>query len=88
MEREENKAAGRRLVRFLERSEDPAARLIFRRYIEGVSCKQMAEEEHITHSYMRKQVSSAMASMRQTLVDVYQGGGDLEYARKQSKKAP
>ena len=74
MEREERKEAMRRLVRFLYQSEDRAMRLIFRRYIEGASCKQMAVEEHITYSYMRQLVSSAMASMRQTLIDVYQGG--------------
>ena len=74
MEREENKAAARRLVRFLEQSEDRATRLIFRRYIEGASYEQMAREEHTTCSNMRRRVSRAMTSMRQTLIDVYQGG--------------
>ena len=75
LEQEELAEAMIRLVRFLERSEDRAARLIFRRYIEGASCKQMAAEEHITDSCMRQQVCRAMASMRQTLIHVYHGGG-------------
>ena len=73
MEQEENKEAARRLFRFLERSEDRAMRLIFRRYIEGASYEQMAREEHTTCSNMRTRVSRAIASRRQTLIDVYQG---------------
>ena len=74
MEREELAEAMIRLVRFLERSEERAMRLIFRRYIEGASCKQMAREEHIIYSNMRTLVSRAIASMRQTLIHVYKGG--------------
>ena len=73
MEREDQEAAVRRLVQFLEHSEDRATRLIFRRYIEGASYEQMAEEEHTTCSNMRVRVFRALASMRQTLIDVYQG---------------
>ena len=63
MEQEENKEASRRLVRYLERSEDRATRLIFRRYIEGASYEQMAAEEHTTCSNMRVRVFRAIASM-------------------------
>ncbi len=73
MEQEEKEAAADRLVRYLEQSEDSATRLIFRRYIEGASYEQMVEEEHTTCSNMRRRVSRAIASRRQTLIDVYQG---------------
>ncbi len=73
LEQEELAEAMIRLVRYLERSEDRAARLIFRRYIEGASYEQMAREEHTTCSNMRTRVSRAIASRRQTLIDVYQG---------------
>ena len=53
MEREEREEAARRLVRFLEQSEDREIRLIYRRYIEGASYEQMAAEEHTTCSNMR-----------------------------------
>ena len=73
MEREEREAPARRLMRYLERSEDRATRLIFRRYVEGASYKQMAAEEHTTVSNMRTKVSRAIVSRRQILIDVYQG---------------
>ena len=73
LEQEELAEAMIRLVRFLERSGDRATRLIFRRYIEGASYEQMAREEHTTCPNMRTRVSRAIASMRQTLIDVYQG---------------
>ena len=68
MEQEEQAS---RLARFLEQSEDRATRLIYRRYIDGASYKQMAAEEHATGSNMRTRVSRAIASMRQILIDVY-----------------
>ncbi len=74
MEQEEKEAAARRLVRYLEQSEDSATRLLYRRYIEGASYEKMAEEEHTTCSNMRRRVSRALASVRQTLIHVYQGG--------------
>ena len=86
LEQEELAKAAHRLARYLEQSEDRATRLIFRRYIEGASYKQMAREEHTTCSNMRTRVSRAIASSRQTLIDVYQGG-DLEYAKKKEKKS-
>lgn len=71
MEQEENKAAARRLVRYLERSENCATWLIRLRYIEGASYKQTAAEEHTTCSNMRTLISRAIRAVRQTLLDMY-----------------
>ena len=73
MEREEQEAATRRLMWYLERSEDRATQLIRRRYIEGASYEQMAAEEHATCSNMRTRISRATRAVRQTLIDVYEG---------------
>lgn len=73
MEQEEQEAATRRLMWYLERSEDRATQLIRRRYIEGASYEQMAAEEHATCSNMCTRISRAIRAVRQTLIDVYEG---------------
>ena len=73
MEREEKEESARWLVWYLERSEDRTTQLILLRFIDGASYEHLAAEEHTTCSNMRILVSRAIASMRQTLIDVYQG---------------
>ena len=61
-------------MRYLERSEDRAAQIIRRRYIESASYEQMATEEHTTCSNMRTLISRAIRAVRQILINVYGGG--------------
>ena len=66
------------MARYLERSEDRATRLIYRRYIEGASYEEMVAEEHTTCSNMRTLISLAIRALKQALIDAYEGAERVE----------